>query len=185
MKSDARAVGTATGATTDNSVLPLINVVFLLLMFFMIAGQITRSSSVDALPESASEDDIAERRVQLEILAAGEIRIDGEPVDGPLVTALRDHFETLRTSADTTAPDSKTSDSKATDTEAPDTKVPDTKVPDTAAPGNITAETEPDEQEVLIVYIEQALDVGELDPVLRAMRELQFSRLQIVTRPLR
>ena len=59
---DRRETKRAMRATSlgDNSVLPLINIVFLLLIFFMIAGRITASDPVDMVPLRSISDSPAD-----------------------------------------------------------------------------------------------------------------------------
>ena len=65
----------------DHGLVPLINVVFLLLAFFMIAGQIQRSDAVRvAPPVSISETFPAEQRMELAVVADGTVYLDGEAV---------------------------------------------------------------------------------------------------------
>lgn len=65
----------------DQRVLPLINVVFLLLIFFMVAGQLTKTDPVKILPpESFSEKDPGESQVHILMTADGDILINGENV---------------------------------------------------------------------------------------------------------
>ena len=65
----------------DHGLVPLINVVFLLLAFFMIAGQIQRSDAVRvAPPVSLSETVPAEQRLELVVVADGTVYFEGEAV---------------------------------------------------------------------------------------------------------
>lgn len=65
----------------DHGLVPLINVVFLLLAFFMIAGQIQRSDVVRvAPPVSFSETVPAEQRLELVVVADGTVYFEGEAV---------------------------------------------------------------------------------------------------------
>ena len=65
----------------DHGLVPLINVVFLLLAFFMIAGQIQRSDAVRvAPPVSISETVAAEQRMELVVAADGTVYLEGEAV---------------------------------------------------------------------------------------------------------
>ena len=65
----------------DHGLVPLINVVFLLLAFFMIAGQIQRSDAVRvAPPVSISETVPAERRLELAVVRDGTVYLDGDAV---------------------------------------------------------------------------------------------------------
>ncbi|MCY3841717.1 MAG: biopolymer transporter ExbD [Gammaproteobacteria bacterium] len=75
----------------DHGLVPLINVVFLLLAFFMIAGQIQRSDVIRvAPPVSISETVPAEQRLELVVVADGTIYLEGEAVLlGELASAFR------------------------------------------------------------------------------------------------
>ena len=65
----------------DHGLVPLINVVFLLLAFFMIVGQIQRSDAVRvAPPVSISETVPAEQRLELVVVAGGTVYLEGEAV---------------------------------------------------------------------------------------------------------
>ena len=65
----------------DHGLVPLINVVFLLLAFFMIAGQIQRSDAVRvAPPVSISETVPEEQRLELVVAADGSAYLEGEAV---------------------------------------------------------------------------------------------------------
>ena len=78
-------------APGDHGLVPLINVVFLLLAFFMIAGQIQRSDVVRvAPPVSISETVPAEQRLELVVVADGTVYLEGEAVPlEELASALR------------------------------------------------------------------------------------------------
>lgn len=65
----------------DHGLVPLINVVFLLLAFFMIAGQIQRSNVVRVHPPvSISETVPAEQRTELVVDREGTVYLDGAAV---------------------------------------------------------------------------------------------------------
>lgn len=65
--------------TTDDSLIPMINIVFLLLIFFMIAGQIQNSMPADILlPEGETGTPADNERVQLYFSADGSLSVDGE-----------------------------------------------------------------------------------------------------------
>ena len=69
--------------STEDNILPLINVVFLLLIFFMLAGVLTQSPPFSLTPPSSVEtEDSAqlESRV-LSISADGELAMSGERID--------------------------------------------------------------------------------------------------------
>ena len=66
----------------EEAILPLINVVFLLLIFFMLAGSLTASDPIDADPPvSANEGKIDARDLVIVISAEGEIAVDGAVVE--------------------------------------------------------------------------------------------------------
>lgn len=64
----------------DSGLIPMINVVFLLLIFFMVAGVVESSPPLDvSLPESThAEDPLAQRL--LYVSADGKLALDGEEV---------------------------------------------------------------------------------------------------------
>ena len=65
----------------DNSMIPLINVVFLMLAFFMIAGQIQRSDAVRMEPpESLSRETQGEYTATLLITARQSLYLNDTPV---------------------------------------------------------------------------------------------------------
>lgn len=74
----------------DDSILPLINIVFLLLIFFVIAGVITRSAPFDlTLPASTRIEDQALPEEQiLAVSADGQLAFAGEIVDSAELDAL-------------------------------------------------------------------------------------------------
>lgn len=66
----------------DHGLVPLINVVFLLLAFFMIAGQIQRADLVRVEPPvSVSESIPDERRTEVVVDRNGTVYVDGEAVE--------------------------------------------------------------------------------------------------------
>ena len=67
---------------SDNSLIPLINIIFLLLIFYMIAGQISYSDGADIdVPVSSSEKQLSPPELQLSITADGVISVNGKPLD--------------------------------------------------------------------------------------------------------
>lgn len=63
----------------EERILPLINIVFLLLIFFMLAGRVTGSDPFRIEPpRSASESDARAREMLVQIGAGGRIALDGE-----------------------------------------------------------------------------------------------------------
>ena len=66
----------------DERILPLINVVFLLLIFFMLTGKLAATDPVEATPpRSASEGRIDARELVIVIAANGDIAFDGKKGD--------------------------------------------------------------------------------------------------------
>lgn len=82
----------------DDGMIPAINIVFLLLIFFMIAGSIEAKSDQLQIPQSISEAALAEERVTIQIMANGEYYLDGEQVN----EGLGDAFKLLELSPETT-----------------------------------------------------------------------------------
>lgn len=84
-------------ADEDQRILPLINVVFLLLVFFMVAGQLTKTDAVKIEPPlSDSKKEVAEPPLQILIAADGRIVLGGtviapEALSGKLSTLLNAH----------------------------------------------------------------------------------------------
>ena len=66
----------------DERILPLINVVFLLLIFFMLAGKLATIDPIEVTPpRSASEGMIDTRELVIVIGANGDLAFDGERTD--------------------------------------------------------------------------------------------------------
>lgn len=66
----------------DERILPLINVVFLLLIFFMLAGKLAVIDPVEVTPpRSASEGTIDTRELVIAVGANGDLAFDGERID--------------------------------------------------------------------------------------------------------
>lgn len=66
-------------ATENEGMIPLINIVFLLLIFFMVAGQMTWLSQIDSeMPPSGSDKAVDRGRVTLAQDRTGQLFIDGE-----------------------------------------------------------------------------------------------------------
>lgn len=65
----------------DEGVLPLINVVFLLLVFFMVAGRLTSADPFDIRPtRSAIEGPAPEDEPIVHVAADGRLALDGKPM---------------------------------------------------------------------------------------------------------
>lgn len=79
----------------DERVLPLINVVFLLLIFFILAGRLTAADPFPVTPpSSATEGAVEANPVTVLVGPDGRLALDGEPMEGPaLFAALRDRLE--------------------------------------------------------------------------------------------
>ena len=72
----------------DDNLIPMINIIFLLLIFFMVAGQITLSADV-VLPASISESELDSSPRLLSLGADGILRLDGEAIEHEmLISAL-------------------------------------------------------------------------------------------------
>ena len=70
--------------SSDDGLIPMINIVFLLLIFFMIAGQIAQQEPNLQLPISQSEQELSPLGVAIHIRADGQVSLGGEAVDGDL-----------------------------------------------------------------------------------------------------
>lgn len=64
----------------EDALLPLINLVFLLLMFFIVSGQMQNRALPD-LPGTVAEDASARVEADLMVLASGEWQVAGRKVD--------------------------------------------------------------------------------------------------------
>lgn len=90
-------------APEGENVLPLINVVFLLLVFFMVAGALERADLYGVEPPEARIDAEADAVENVLLMAAdGRLALDGVPIDrGDLAEALANRGETpLKLKAD-------------------------------------------------------------------------------------
>lgn len=85
---------------TDDGMIPMINIVFLLLVFFMIAGQIAPRDPAIDLPASTSAGELATDQVVISIDADGALRVDGRAIDGEL----SDHLAPLFADSGTAPP---------------------------------------------------------------------------------
>ena len=70
-----------TKTPADDSLIPLINVVFLMLIFFMITGQISPPDALNIDPPSSRQGQLSDpERVLLLMDASGRVALDGEIV---------------------------------------------------------------------------------------------------------
>jgi len=90
---------------TDAGVLPLINVVFLLLIFFMIAGRIAEQAPFEVEPPSSRAEGDARREEVLILLdAQGRAAVGGEEMSRDQVAA---HLAVLLDGPDAEAPEAR------------------------------------------------------------------------------
>lgn len=69
-------------AHPDDSLIPLINIVFLLLIFFMVAGQIApQQDPLVRPPESTSRKALEPAPLELSLTRSGELRLDGVAIE--------------------------------------------------------------------------------------------------------
>lgn len=82
-----------TRAETDINLTPLIDVVFLLLIFFMVSTTFTRETQLKVdLPESVSGEHVDSstlQKIELLISAAGEVAINGNTLINPDLETLK------------------------------------------------------------------------------------------------
>lgn len=72
----------------EERILPLINVVFLLLIFFMLAGRLAASDPFEiAPPRSASEGPAGARELLVLVGADGQLAVDGKVLDAAALKA--------------------------------------------------------------------------------------------------
>ena len=70
-------------AGNDTQLIPLINIIFLMLIFFMVAGRISaqKTAAPIALPDAALEQAAAEHAVLLEMTREGALLLDGAALE--------------------------------------------------------------------------------------------------------
>ncbi|WP_417224581.1 ExbD/TolR family protein [Amphritea sp.] len=73
----------------DNSMIPAINIVFLLLIFFMLAGHIEAQDAQLKIPASNSESELKMSELEIKISASGSFTLNGQPSHQDLKAALR------------------------------------------------------------------------------------------------
>ncbi|MGK0445554.1 MAG: biopolymer transport protein ExbD [Bermanella sp.] len=68
--------------SSDDNMIPLINIVFLLLIFFMVAGQIkAQPDQAIALPTTKQLQAAQAQALRLELFSDGQLRFNGEAID--------------------------------------------------------------------------------------------------------
>lgn len=72
----------------DNSMIPAINIVFLLLIFFMLAGHIETQDAQLKIPASSSQSELKTSELEIRISASGSYTLNGQPSHQDLKTAL-------------------------------------------------------------------------------------------------
>ncbi|MEM5535026.1 biopolymer transporter ExbD [Neptuniibacter pectenicola] len=73
----------------DDSMVPAINIVFLLLIFFMIAGHIEARNADLQIPASSSEGELVARDIEIQILVNGEHYLNGQKIEKSLLASLQ------------------------------------------------------------------------------------------------
>ncbi|MGN8197826.1 ExbD/TolR family protein [Salinisphaera sp. RV14] len=86
---------TSMAARLDDAVLPLTNVVFLLLIFFMLAGQLATPSPLGVKPpHSTSPTPVDQRGIEVSLAADGRVALDDQPIqDDALEKAVRQRLQ--------------------------------------------------------------------------------------------
>ncbi|MAA70112.1 MAG: biopolymer transporter ExbD [Bermanella sp.] len=68
--------------SSDDNMIPLINIVFLLLIFFMVAGQIkAQPDQAITLPSTAQLESAQAQTLRLELFADGQLMLNGELIE--------------------------------------------------------------------------------------------------------
>jgi biopolymer transport protein ExbD len=73
----------------DDSMVPAINIVFLLLIFFMIAGHIEARNADLQIPASSSEGELVARDIEIQILVNGDHYLNGQKIETSLLASLQ------------------------------------------------------------------------------------------------
>ena len=80
---------TKRSATIDESMVPAINIVFLLLIFFMIAGKIEAQKQPLTIPSSSSESELVTSEVEIQISVDGLYFLNSLPIKESLYLELQ------------------------------------------------------------------------------------------------
>lgn len=67
-------------ASTEDNLVPMINIVFLLLIFFMVAGQISAPDGDILPPQSGSQKPVPAGQLELSLNADGDLLQAGQPL---------------------------------------------------------------------------------------------------------
>lgn len=68
--------------SSDDNMIPLINIVFLMLIFFMVAGQIkAQPDQAITLPSTAQLESAQAQTLRLELFADGQLMLNGELIE--------------------------------------------------------------------------------------------------------
>lgn len=67
-------------ASADDNLVPMINIVFLLLIFFMVASQISAPDGEIRPLQSSSQKPVAAGQVELSLTAGGDLLQEGQPL---------------------------------------------------------------------------------------------------------
>lgn len=73
----------------DESMVPAINIVFLLLIFFMIAGKIEKSSSDLLVPKSQNQTKYEKQKISININSSKEFFVNDEKLNTTLLEKLK------------------------------------------------------------------------------------------------
>ncbi|NNC23607.1 biopolymer transporter ExbD [Salinisphaera sp. USBA-960] len=66
---------------SEISLLPLTNIVFLLMIFFLLIGRITQPDALDVQPpQSTSQASVSDQALRVEIAPNGRIAVDGQKI---------------------------------------------------------------------------------------------------------
>lgn len=87
-----------TKKSLDESMIPAINIVFLLLIFFMIAGHIEATTDQLVIPASTSETDLQAPNVKIDVMADGQYLIN----EMAIKNTLNDDIDALGVNASST-----------------------------------------------------------------------------------
>ena len=168
--------------TSDDNLIPMINVIFLLLIFYMVAGTIDPPVPIEtAPPDSSQRRDVAAPRT-LHMSADGDLALDAEPVTlETLEEALRRAPESpVATVGDASPPDRRAAVGAGSSTPNRSTAT-DSASLTTADPSPEPAPTDDALPSSLAVRADGELALERLQPVLDALRTAGVTRVELVT----